>query len=99
MLRENSQYHLAAKPDGFFSSSSEDRQVKIKSLLLPGLFVFLLSSLQAQAADIFQGNQVMNKDLHKPAKAESHMQRVLDALAILGEKPIETLTPEEARKQ
>ena len=34
-----------------------------------------------------------------PPKAESHMQKVLDALAALGGKPIETLTPEEARKQ
>ena len=35
----------------------------------------------------------------KPPKAEAHMQKVLDALASLGGKPIETLTPEEARKQ
>jgi acetyl esterase len=32
-------------------------------------------------------------------KAEPHMQKVLDALASLGGKPIEALTPEEARKQ
>jgi acetyl esterase len=32
-------------------------------------------------------------------KAAPHMQKVLDALASLGGKPIETLTPEEARKQ
>ena len=35
----------------------------------------------------------------KPPKAEPHMQKVLDTLASLGGKPIETLTPEEARKQ
>lgn len=34
-----------------------------------------------------------------PPKAEPHMQKVLDALAALGGKPIETLSPEEARKQ
>jgi acetyl esterase/lipase len=34
-----------------------------------------------------------------PAKPEPHMQKVLDALASLGGKPIETLSPEEARKQ
>ncbi|WP_208023363.1 alpha/beta hydrolase [Duganella alba] len=34
-----------------------------------------------------------------PTKAEPHMQKVLDALASLGGKPIETLSPEEARKQ
>lgn len=32
-------------------------------------------------------------------KAEPHMQKVLDALGSLGGKPIDTLTPEEARKQ
>ena len=39
------------------------------------------------------------KDAAKPPKAESHMQKVLDAHAALNPKPIETLTPEEARKQ
>ena len=34
-----------------------------------------------------------------PPKADRDMQEVLDALAALGGKPIETLTPEEARKQ
>ncbi|GGE77608.1 alpha/beta hydrolase [Massilia psychrophila] len=34
-----------------------------------------------------------------PPKAEPAMQKVLDALASLGGKPAETLTPEEARKQ
>lgn len=38
-------------------------------------------------------------DAPKPPKAEPNMQKVLDALASLGGKPIETLTPEEARKQ
>lgn len=35
----------------------------------------------------------------QPPKPEPHMQKVLDALASLGGKPIETLTAEEARKQ
>ena len=34
-----------------------------------------------------------------PPKADSDMQAVLDALARLGGKPIETLSPEEARRQ
>jgi acetyl esterase len=34
-----------------------------------------------------------------PPKADAHMQKVLDAHASLNPKPIETLTPEEARKQ
>jgi acetyl esterase len=39
------------------------------------------------------------QDAAQPPKAEPHMQKVLDALKALGGKPIETLTPEEARKQ
>jgi len=35
----------------------------------------------------------------QPPKAEPAMQKVLDAMAALKPKPIETLTPEEARKQ
>ncbi len=35
----------------------------------------------------------------QPPKAEPAMQQVLDAMAALKPKPIETLTPEEARKQ
>ncbi|MGK5079174.1 alpha/beta hydrolase [Janthinobacterium sp. HLX7-2] len=35
----------------------------------------------------------------QPPKADKHMQKVLDALASLGGKPIENLSPEEARKQ
>jgi acetyl esterase len=34
----------------------------------------------------------------KAPKAEPHMQKVLDALASLAGKPIETLTPEELKK-
>lgn len=39
------------------------------------------------------------QDAAQPPKAEPHMQKVLDALKSLNGKPIETLTPEEARKQ
>jgi acetyl esterase len=39
------------------------------------------------------------KDAAKPPKAEPHMQKVLDAHASLKPKPIEKLTPAEARKQ
>ncbi|MDB5790498.1 MAG: lipase [Massilia sp.] len=35
----------------------------------------------------------------RPPKAEPHMQKVLDAHAALNPKPIETLTPQEARQQ
>ncbi|GGY10439.1 alpha/beta hydrolase [Pseudoduganella dura] len=38
-------------------------------------------------------------DSPEPPKAEPRMQKVLDALASLGGKPVETLAPEEARKQ
>lgn len=40
-----------------------------------------------------------DKPRHTPAKADGPMQRVLDELASLGGKPIETLSPEEARQQ
>lgn len=39
------------------------------------------------------------RDPQQPPKADASMQKVLDALKSLGGKPIETLTPEEARKQ
>lgn len=48
----------------------------------------------AAAAGIAQAREPQN-----PPKADASMQKVLDALASLGGKPIETLTPEEARKQ
>jgi acetyl esterase len=38
-------------------------------------------------------------DSPQPPMAEPKMQKVLDALASLGGKPVETLTPEEARRQ
>lgn len=38
-------------------------------------------------------------DSAEPPKAEPRMQTVLDALAKLGGKPVETLSPQEARKQ
>lgn len=44
-------------------------------------------------------NVASAQDAAQPPKADAHMQKVLDALASLGGKPIETLTPEEARKQ
>ena len=52
--------------------------------LLAGAALLLATSAMAQS---------------KPPKAEPHMQKVLDAHAALNPKPIETLTPEEARKQ
>lgn len=54
--------------------------------LLAGAALLLATSAMAQS-------QV------KPPKAEPHMQKVLDAHAALNPKPIESLTPEEARKQ
>lgn len=45
------------------------------------------------------GAPLLSKAADKPAKADAPMQKVLDALGSLGGKPIESLTPEEARKQ
>jgi len=58
--------------------------------------VFQLSTL---AAALLTTGAAFAATPATPPKAESHMQKVLDALASLGGKPIETLTPEEARKQ
>ena len=44
-------------------------------------------------------NLAAAQDAPQPPKADAHMQKVLDALKSLGGKPIETLSPEEARKQ
>lgn len=53
----------------------------------------------SMAAAALVSGVVYAQAAQKPAKAEPHMQKVLDALGSLGGKPIETLTPEEARKQ
>jgi acetyl esterase len=44
-------------------------------------------------------NWAAAQDAAQPPKAEAHMQKVLDALTSLNGKPIETLSPEEARQQ
>ncbi|WP_426176499.1 alpha/beta hydrolase [Massilia sp. TWR1-2-2] len=53
----------------------------------------------AVAAAAVVSGAVYAQGAQKAPKAEPHMQKVLDALASLGGKPIETLTPAEARKQ
>ena len=55
--------------------------------------------IAALAAAALVGSLAQAADAPMPPKAEQNMQKVLDALASLGGKPIETLTPEEARKQ
>ena len=73
--------------------------MKIKSLILQtGLCLSVVGNVIAQAAD----KPYMTHDtpaMKKPAQAEPHMQKVLDTLGTLGGKPIESLTPAEARKQ
>ena len=59
-----------------------------KKLMLTSLALTALATVAVTASAAAQ-----------PAKPEAHMQKVLDALAALGGKPTETLTPEEARKQ
>jgi len=60
--------------------------------------VLPLAALVCSAAAIVSAS-ASAQDAAQPPKAEPHMQKVLDALASLDGKPIETLTPEEARKQ
>lgn len=62
------------------------------------LSLFVSGTVVAQAADkpsVTPNTQPMKK----PAKAEPPMQKVLDTLGTLGGKPIESLTPAEARTQ
>ena len=56
----------------------------------------LIASMTAAA--LF-GAVVPTSAADKAPKAEPAMQKVLDALGSLGGKPLETLTPQEARKQ
>ena len=73
--------------------------MKINSLILhTGLSLLASSTIVVQAAD--KPPQAYDTQAMKqPAKAEPHMQKVLDTLGTLGGKPMETLTPAEARKQ
>lgn len=54
-------------------------------------------TLVALAAGMLAGTAIAQNA--QPPKAEPAMQKVLDAMAALKPKPIETLSPEEARKQ
>ena len=58
----------------------------------------LMTSMAVAALGVVCGAAVA-KDADKPQKPEPHMQKVLDALGSLGGKPIDTLTPEQARTQ
>jgi acetyl esterase len=65
--------------------------MKVKPILVPAAACLLFAGI-AYA-------QTRKENMEKPPKPEPHMQKVLDALASLGGKPIESLTPEEARRQ
>lgn len=90
---------LYSQPFDFLGLFFMKVSMKINSLILPaGLCLLASASIVVQAADKFampNNTQAMKQ----PAKAEPHMQKVLDTLGTLGGKPIETLTPAEARKQ
>lgn len=75
----------------------KEKRMKYKKIVLPlavvatfGLTVFSFVGSVASAAQ---------KNSAQPTQADAEMQTVLDALASLKGKPIETLTPEEARQQ
>ena len=65
--------------------------MNIKYFIIPAALFVTVGFCYAQTNDV--------KFERKQAKAEPHMQKVLDALKELGPKQIELLTPEEARKQ
>jgi acetyl esterase len=56
-------------------------------------------TLTAFAAAVVACGAASAQDAAQPPKAEAHMQKVLDALKSLNGKPIETLSPAEARQQ
>ncbi|WP_187271532.1 alpha/beta hydrolase [Massilia arenae] len=58
----------------------------------------LTLTMVALAAGMLAGTAIA-QTAAQPPKAEPSMQKVLDAMASLKPKPIETLSPEEARKQ
>lgn len=58
----------------------------------------LTLTMVALAAGMLAGTAIA-QTAAQPPKAEPAMQKVLDAMAALKPKPIETLSPEEARKQ
>lgn len=58
----------------------------------------LTLTLAALAAGVLCGT-ALAQSAAQPPKAEPNMQKVLDAMAALKPKPIETLSPEEARRQ
>jgi len=73
--------------------------MKINSLILhTGLCLLVSGSMVVQAADK-PSKPYATPAMKQPAKAEPHMQKVLDTLGTLGGKPMATLTPAEARKQ
>ncbi len=73
--------------------------MKMNSLILhTGLSLLVSASSVVQAADK-PSPPYDTQAMKQPAKAEPHMQKVLDTLGTLGGKPMETLTPAEARKQ
>ena len=66
---------------------------------LKTLFLLPAAALLVAAGFAYAQAAKGKKGADTPPKAEPHMQKVLDALASLGGKPIEALSPEEARKQ
>lgn len=66
--------------------------MKIKHFLLPAALCLSVGFVNAQASKD-------SATTAAPPKAEPAMQKVLDALKSLGGKPIENLSPEEARQQ
>ncbi len=58
-----------------------------------------LHTMSLAVAGMLAATNAFAIDSPEPPKAEPRMQKVLDALASLGGKPVETLAPEEARRQ
>ena len=73
--------------------------MKKKYFIASTAFLLAANFAYAQANDTKNDTKNGAKSVSKQSKAEPPMQKVLDALTMLGPKPLDTLTPEEARKQ
>lgn len=85
----------ATKPDAL----STIRTITGMTLLASAIACALVVNHASAQGVVAAPHIVAASSSQTPPKAERHMQKVLDALTALGGKPIETLSPEEARKQ
>src|SRR6476661_7716897 len=85
---------LAGNSTGHFRRNTKSRQ-----LLLMSAVLISACKTDKQSVDSTAASTTPPATTHTMAAPNAQMQSVLDKLASLGGKPIESLTPQEARKQ